>query len=526
MSKRSAITAVAPHGTYDVAVIGGGVNGLSAAALAAQGGLRVLLVEAGEKFGGSAQTRSFGDGASVSAVAHLVSHLDPQLIKALDLYKHGLTYTDRRVPTVLLDPDGPALTLSQDAWQTRASLDAGAPQDTARYEQACREFDRWGAWLAEASAGTRDAADRKAALTALLSAGEGAGSDDLQRALIGSPREVFGRHFESPLLQGGFSYLSIAGSTQAPGWIGALPAFCLARLGECGGVRGGQGHPAGGMGRLAEALATAARTAGATLRSNVAALRIGLGPTGVEALELDTGETYGVRAVISTLSLPATFLGLLEPGSIGPEMGARLRARRPRGTCAKVHIQMEGPLEIRGVPDEGLGGRFLLNVAPEALELSRESAKHGDYPEAPAIDFLSPSVHDTGLAPEGTHVISAIVSAVPYDPDPPAADRQALIATVTRELSQVIPHFADSVLSAECLLPADIEAEYGLAAGDWHQGPLSLTRALLGPDPEIIGARTPVPGLFVGGVAAAPFGAVSGRPGREAAQAALAYVRG
>jgi phytoene dehydrogenase-like protein len=277
------------------------------------------------------------------------------------------------------------------------------------------------------------------------------------------------------------------------------------------------------MGAVTDALAKAAEAAGAEIRSNARVRRIRSDGLAVSGVELENGEVVEAATVISNADPRTTMNELLGSRFLETETAQRFRRFRARGHTAKLHLALDGLPAVRGLPADKLGQRLLVAPDPDYLDRAFNPCKYGRFSPEPALEITIPTVHDGSLAPEGGHVLSAIVQYAPFELEGGwEAGRGAFLEATMDTIARYLPDIRERVQHAELLTPEDLAARFGVAGGHWHHGELSLDQALmLRPVPKAARYRMPVDGLFLCGAGCHPGGGVMGHAGRNAARAVL-----
>ena len=519
-----------------IVIVGGGHNGLVCAAYLARAGRKVLVLEANEQFGGAAVTREFHPGFKVSAVAHLLHLLDPRIARELDLAKHGLAMARENLQTVALSETGAPLVLSRlgliagelsgrdqaalAAWLTRMRRFAGV---LANQHGRIPPRLAWHGWR-EALEGAKFALDiRKLGRRDMA---------EFLRVATMNLYDVLEEEFDSEQLKGALALDGVLGTKLGPRSGGTLFAL-LHRLSAAsagkaaanagGGPGIGWSLPRGGMGAVTAALAAAARTAGAELRSNAKVGAILTNGGRISGVRLANGEEIAAATVVSTADPKATLLGLLGARHLETEFARRVQHTRAVGTAAKLHLALGALPEFRGVGAAQIGERLLIAPSQQYIEAAFNPAKYREYSAAPVMEISIPTVHDTTLAPAGQHVLSATVQYAPYDVAGGwDLHRERFLEQTLTVLERHSPGVRSRVLGAQLLTPVDIEREFHLTGGHWHQGELALDQMLmLRPVPGAAQYAMPVGGLYLCGAGAHPGGGVMGSAGRNAARAVL-----
>jgi phytoene dehydrogenase-like protein len=503
-------------------VIGAGHNGLVCAAYLARAGHDVLVLEASHQVGGAAVTRELTRGFRVPAVAHLLYQLDPLVEHELALAGHGFARAKSGLKTVALAAGGEPLVLDGER-----IVSGPADADAVAYAAFMARMRRFARLLARqhgrlpprlAFERWRDA----------LPAGQLAldirrlGREDMREFLriITMPiHDLLEESFTHPLLKGAIALDAVLG-TKLGARSGNSVFTYLHRL-------GGDAAPAlvrGGPGALSEALAAAARHAGAEIRLSAPVAALVLTGGRVSGVRLESGETLPASVVVSGADPKTTLEGLLGARHLEAEFARRVHHVRSMGTAAKLNLALSGLPEFRGVA-AGLVGERLV-IAPDAgyVDEAFNAAKYRTYSQAPVIELTVPSVADAELAPPGKHVLSAIVQYAPYDLDGGwDASRDAFRELVLGVLERHAPGLRKLVIAAELLTPLDIERQFRIRGGHWHHGELTLDQAMmLRPVPGAAQYAMPVAGLYLCGAGCHPGGGIMGTAGRNAAHALLA----
>jgi phytoene dehydrogenase-like protein len=519
---------------FDVAVIGGGHNGLTAAAYMAGSGLRTVVLEKNAHVGGAALTEEFAPGFRNSVAAYTVSLLNPKVIKDLDLARHGLTIVER-----------PAANF----WPLEGS--AGGllmPYGLAARQQAIAGFskvdaDRLPAYDAalEKAAGvlrdliTRTPPNAGGGLLELLKGGLAGrrvlqlGIDD-QRLLLelftASAADFLERWFENETVKAAFAFDGIVGAYAAPSTPGTAYVLLHHCFGEVNGKAGVWGHALGGMGAVSGAMASAARARGVVIRTgaNVKSLKIEGGrATGVV---LNDGETVLARAIAANVPPKLLFRDLVPEDAITPDVRVCFTGIKSGSGTFRMNVALSELPDFVCRPGKAFaphhGSGIIIGPTLDYLEKAYLDARQTGWSKAPVIEMLIPSTLDPSLAPAGRHVASLFVQHVaPHlpggrtwaNPHEKAAFANLVIETVTHHA----PNFRASVLHTQVLSPLDLEQRFGLLDGDIFHGQLGLgqlfsARPVLG----FGNYRMPVPGLYLCG--AHPGGGVTGVPGMNAAR--------
>ena len=501
---------------YDAIVVGAGHNGLVCAALLAKAGKKVLVLEANERVGGAAITREFADGYSVSACAHLLYQLQPKVRKELGLAPKLASDAMR---TVALSEDG------QHVRFEGGDVEGVADRDVAAYRAFNRRMTRYAGLLntylntTPPRLGTREVRDL-ATLARLAFDLRRLGRDDMRTflRLIGmNIHDEVTERFESPLLRGALSLDAVLGTHLGP----RSPNTVMTYLYRLAAGQGRLAVPQGGMGAVAEELAQAARSAGATIRTAMPVQRIVVENGRVVGVETAAGERFDSLTVVSNADPKRTILELVGVRHVETGFTRRVNNIRMRGNAAKLHLALDGLPAIGGLAKSDLGERLVIAPDEHYVERAFDPAKYGESSAGPVIEITVPSFRDPALAPTGKHVISCVVQYAPYDLKGgwTKAAKEAFANTCIETIARYAPDIGTRITASELLTPADIETEFHITGGHWHHGELTLDQFMF--VRPVCGAaqyRMPLDGLYLCGAGAHPGGGISGAAGRNAAR--------
>jgi phytoene dehydrogenase-like protein len=513
-----------------IVVVGGGHNGLACAAYLARAGRDVVVLEAAAQVGGAAVTREISKGFRVSGCAHLAYLLDAEVTRELKLVSHGLKWARIGLKTVALAGAGDHLV-----------IDGGRLESGTLSESDRTELSAWHERMLEFARVLGRQHNRRPPRL-----GGGGRSDVMGAALLGLDIRRLGREpmreflriaginvydvleekFESPLLKGALALDAVLGTHLGPRSNNSVLAL-LHRLSGTALGNAGVSVPEGGMGAVSEALAAAARAAGATIRTGTPVARITLEGDRVSGVELADGEKIAAACVVSNADPARTLLDLLGARHLETGFVHRVRHFRTKGMAAKLHVALDALPAFARLPAELTGERLVIAPDLAYLEHAFDHAKYGQCSPDPALEITIPSVHDRSLAPAGKHVLSAVVQYAPCEPRASGdGPRRELLERTLGLLERYAPGLRRQIVASELLLPADIEREFRITGGHWHHGELALDQLLMmRPVPGAAQYAMPVAGLYLCGAGCHPGGGVMGSAGRNAANAVLATER-
>ena len=524
----------------DVVIIGGGHNALVAAALLAKAGVKPLVLERGDRIGGCAGTTEIAPGFRCPTLVHTTA-IDSAIVRALGLERRGLQIVRPEAAACAPTRGDRALVLWADTARAAQSIALFSRADAEQYPRFLTSVARISGVLRAINHSVPPSIDDPTAgdLIEMLKAGRrfrGLGRPDAYRLLRWMPMAVAdlaSEWFESEPLRATVAAGGVLGSFLGPWSAGSAALLLLLAAGE--------GHPIatgwlarGGPGAVADALAQAAREAGAEIRTGTDVAHIIVTGGTARGVVLSSGEEIAARAVVSGVDPKRTLLGLTDPMHLAPDFVHAVQNIRSRGTLAKVNYAVASAPRFTALAGHGdgqhaaLSGRIRLNPDVDAIERAFDAAKYGGVAEDPWMELTVPSIADSTLAPSGQHVVSAYLQYAPYTLRGTTwdAERERLGDLATRTIASYAPGFEASVLARQVITPLDLERTYGLTGGHIFQGELALdqyfvTRPLLG------WARynTPIHGLYLCGSGTHPGTGVNGRSGALAAQTIVRQFR-
>ncbi|HEX6679139.1 MAG TPA: NAD(P)/FAD-dependent oxidoreductase [Gaiellaceae bacterium] len=518
---------------YDVVIVGAGHNGLVTAAYLAKAGLRTLVLERRSRAGGLLAVEEIAPGVHAPVAADDVGGFRAGIVRDLRLGLHGFQVIEPDVVAFAPSGDGPGLTLWRDPARTA--------KEVPRHAEAFLAFDRevrsLAGFLARvqtteppdlASPSPEDAVKGLGLLNAFRHLGVRQVRETL-RVLPMSVADLVSDAVEDDALRGVLGARGIRYAAMGPRSAGTALNF-LWDSAAGGGAAGRTVFARGGPDALTEALVAAAQGFGATLRCGVDVSVIRTRNGSVEGVALASGEEIDARIVASNADPKQTFLRLLDPAEIGPTLTWRAEHIRTPGVVATVTLVLDALPAFGGVDDERLHGRIVIAPSLDDLERAFNDSKYGRISERPYLEATIPTLSGAALAPEGTHVLTALFQYAPRrlrDAEWDEAARDRIADAAVRTLEAYAPGIADSIVARHVVTPADLEREYGLSGGHPMHGEHALDqvfawRPLLGhAQYRLAGIR----GLYLCGAGAHPGGGVTGGPGRNAARAILADAR-
>jgi len=526
-------------GHADAVVVGGGHNGLVAAAYLARAGLQTVVCERRDVIGGAAVSEHpFGPDFTVTSLSYVVSLLPPDLVRDLRLEQHGY-HVYPQGPYFAPRRDGRYLRLPDNPIQRRAEIARFSARDAEAYAGYTEHLAGLGRVLGPLlhqippRLGSRRPQDllRQARLLAQLRAVDERGAVDVTRLLTESIADLVEGYFESDAMRGLLSVSGVIGTWAGPRSAGTAYVMLHHHVGEAGGQAGAWGFPRGGMGAVSGALARAARMYGAQVRTGAEVARIRVRGGRVTGVTLAGGEAIDTPVIVTTAHPQISFLRLLETSELPDGFVADIRRWRSRSGTVKINLALDRLPVFASHPEPDpsvYGGTIVLAESLDDIETAFQQAVSGAPADLPFADICIPSVFDDSLAPAGKHVMSLFTQWVPhtYADSPDEAALAAYADRVLARVEAVAPGFTDSVLHRQVIGPRQMQQEYGLIGGNIFHGELSLGQMFHArPAAGYADLRTPVRGLYQAGSATHGGGGVTGIPGRNVVRQVLADRR-
>jgi phytoene dehydrogenase-like protein len=527
--------------SYDLIVIGAGHNGLVTAAYAARAGLKVLVLERREVLGGACVTEEVWPGYKVSTAAYVNSLLRPEIIRELELQRHGFEMLPRSPSSFTPFPDGRSLMLGPDKALTRREIAKFSTRDADALPRYEAMLERVADFLEPTLVMTppNPWSLRPANLVQLAKLGLGfvrLGTDGQKAVeiLAGAATPILDRWFESEQLKVTLATDAIIGAMASPSMPGTAYVLFHHVMGECNGVRGVWGYVRGGMGGVSGAIAGAARERGAEIRTSAEVIRILVKQGTVQGVALADGTEIRAPRVASGADANVTFLKLMDNGDLPPEFVEAVRNIDYASASCKINIALSELPDFTSVPGTvpGPQHRGTIHISPtmEYIERAYDDAKYGRPSERPIIEATIPSALDDTLAPPGQYVMSMFTQYFPYRLAPGLSlpeEKEEYADRCFDLMNEFAPNFKRSVIARQVLTPVDLEQRFGLTGGNIMQGVMSLSSlSFMRPVPGYADYRTPVRGLYLCGAATHPGGGVMGACGYNAAREILRDVRG
>jgi phytoene dehydrogenase-like protein len=525
--------------TYDVIVIGGGHNGLVNAAYLARAGKKVLVLERRHVLGGAACTEEVFPGFHFSVCSYVVSLLRPEIIRDLDLPRHGLEILPLD-GTFTPMPNGDYLWRVNDHGKTHreiarhSKIDAEAYDEFGKAMQAMCRFVKPILGMVPPDPTTLSPKE----LMKLLFIGrrfQGLSSEDKYnqvQLMTMSAIDFLDQWFETDVLKATMSASGIIGTFLGVRSPGSAYVLLHHYMGEIDGAFRSWGFARGGTGAISNAIAAAAREAGAEIRTQAAIAKIVVKNGKVRGVVLADGDEIQAPVISSSVDPRQTFVKMLEPDQLPTEFLEEVRRYKFRGSSGKVNLALDALPSFKCLSGPGPHLRGAISISPsvEYMERAYDDAKYGNYSRRPYVDMVIPTLTDPSVAPPGKHILSCFVQYAPYKLRPGLnwdEQREAFGNNVINTIAEYAPNIKDIILHKQVLTPLDLEREWGLSEGNIFQGELSLEQLFfLRPVPGYAQFRTPIRNLYLCGSATHPGGGIMGAPGRLAALEILKDIKG
>jgi phytoene dehydrogenase-like protein len=517
----------------DVVIIGSGPNGLITAFYLAKAGLKPLVLERRDTIGGGAVTGEIHPGFRGPTLTHATGPLWHDVVEDMELARHGVRFLLPQTHVFAPGLDGRSLRLFDDPRRTADSIGAFSTKDADAYPAYRESMANVASALTALFTSVPPDIDNPGAgdLWNLLRTGRkfrGLGKRDGQRLLRWVPMAVADlvhEWFETELLAATIAAPGVSGTMLGP-WSAGSALVLLLRAANQIVAQGTSPFVGGGPGALTQAMAAAAKAAGAEIRTGAAVERILITSERAAGVVLAGGEQMPARAIVSSADPKTTFLRLVDPTDLTPEFVAKIRNYRSTGTVVKVNLALSGLPRFAALGkdssrhEEALSGRIHIGPDVDYLEHAFDHAKYGEYSSEPWLDITIPSILDPQLAPSGGHVMSIYAHYAPYQLRGTTWDaaRESFGNIVLQTLARYAPGIEKLVVAGDIITPVELERRFGLFGGHIFHGELALDQ-LFAMRP-VLGYgryRTPIDGLYLCGAGTHPGGFLTGINGKLAA---------
>jgi phytoene dehydrogenase-like protein len=532
---------------FDCIVIGGGHNGLVAAAYLARGGKRVCVLERRHVLGGCSVTEELWPGFKVSVASYVISLFRPEIIRELRLKEYGLNILPRNPSSFTPLLDGRSLLMGSDERATCREIAKFSKRDAERYPAYNRLLERVSAAIEPLLA--RPAPDplplpadwrrigvgkklRDAGRMLELYQSLSRLGDNLPEAIelvLGAARPFLERWFDAEVLRATLATDAVIGAFASPSYPGTAYVLLHHVMGEVGGHRGVWGYVQGGMGALATALERACMDLGVEIRRESAVKRIVVERGQARGVALWDDTFLEAPIIASSIDAHQTFERLIEPAELPSQFRNAVAKIDYASASAKINLALAEPPQFTCLPAAGIAAhhRGTIHISPtlDYIERAFDDAKYGWPSTEPILEITLPSAVDSTLAPPGQHVMNIFVQYAPYKlADGRSWDdvKEDFGNRCIELLARYAPNVAAAILHRQILTPLDLERLFGLTGGNIMQGAMTPTQLFaMRPVAGWADHHAPVAGLYLCGAAAHPGGGVLGACGRNAANEIL-----
>jgi len=518
--------------TRDIVIVGGGHNGLVTAFYLAKAGFKPLVLESRSQVGGAAITQELHPGFRCSTLSHAAGPLRAEVVRDMQLERHGLKLTTPDVSTVSLLPDGRALTLYSETKKTVAEVASWSAKDATAYEEFAAALGKISKVIANALLLTPPNIDdpSRSDLWGMLKTGRSIrnlGKKDLYRVLRWGPMaaaDLVAEFFETEPLRATIASRGIFGTFLGP-WSAGSALVLLLRAAADPTPAGSIQFPIGGAGAITAAMAAAAKQAGAEIRTDAAVSEIRIKDGIATGVVLASGEEISAKAVVSNADPKRTLMKLVDPIHLPPDFTQKIKNYRAMGTVAKINLAISSLPEFTAIKSKGnpelMRGRIQISPEIDYLERAYDESKYGNFSKNPYLEITFPSLSDPSLAPSGQHVMSIYMQYAPYKLKGSdwETQRKALGETVVKTITQYAPNLPQTILRHQIITPKDLEDTYGLTGGHIFHGELALDQFFtMRPILDWARYRTPIERLFLCGNGTHPGTGLTGGSGANAAR--------
>ncbi|MHC4137507.1 MAG: phytoene desaturase family protein [Planctomycetota bacterium] len=518
---------------YDAIIVGGGHNGLTCAAYLARAGRKVLVLERRYLVGGAAVSEEVFPGFRFSVCSYVISLLRPEVIRELELAKHGLKIRPLDYSSNPME-NGDCYVAYGDPARAREELKRHSVRDAEMSPMFGDTMYKL-AHAVKPVLGYVPPNLEKPSLRDLRTFKEfgqhlkGLGQEtfqELTKLMTMSVDDFLAEYFESDIVRATASLSGIIGTmlgVKSPG-----TAYVLLHhfMGELDGAFTAWGQQQGGTGAFSESIASAARSHGAEIRVDAPVAQVIVKNGTAVGVALENGDEIYGDTIVSACDPKVTFRKLVEEKELPEDLVRSIDKFKFRGSSGKVNLALDGTPRFPSIKDP-----FLLegsiNICPgiDYMEKAYDDAKYGGFSKRPCMEVQIPSMVDPTMAPRGKHVMSIFVQYAAYDmADYGNRDQQrdAFSNAVIDTLTEFCPNLKDLILHKQVLTPWDLEDKIGLTEGNIFHGELTLDQLFFfRPAVGWADYRTPIRNYFQCASGAHPGGGITSGPGRLAAKEIL-----
>jgi phytoene dehydrogenase-like protein len=525
---------------YDVAILGGGHNGLTTACYLAKAGLNVVVVERHDYVGGAAVSREIHPGWTYSNCSYVCSLLRPEIFRDLELAKHGLQIIPYEGSATMLD-NGDFYGSYNDYDLNYRSMSKFSAKDAESYDRFSRDVMRQCKIikpLLKMTPPDPTSFAPKDIMGLFEFAKHFAGKDELGgigekeihetiRFWTMSVRDYLEEYFESEIIKAHMAGSAIIGTALGPYSPGSAYVLLHHYMGEVDGNVGAWGYARGGMGSITQAMSKSLLANGGHIKTGFAVKNILIKNNRSYGLALENGDEIYADKIVSNLDVKRTFLKVVEKKELPSEFYTAVKNFKIRGSSGKLNIALDDKPIWKSIPkdDPASTGDLHFTQSIEEMESAYDDWKDGKWSTLPYVDMCIPTLNDPTMAPQGKHYMSVFVQYVPYNLADGGWTEEKRIQFgdhVMKRIGNYSTNFKDIVLHAEVRTPKELEAEVGLTEGNIFQGELTMDQLMFNrPIPGYAQYKSPIRNLYMCGSSTHPGGGVMGAPGANAAREIL-----
>jgi phytoene dehydrogenase-like protein len=506
---------------YDIIIVGGGINSLTAAALSAKKNKSILLLESRDELGGMATLEEFSPGFKCNMVYDYIRWIDPRLIKKLNLYKYGLEFQKVSSLRIALDENKKHIIFQNNPSKTAESITSHSSKDGDKWIEFTQYINKICKFLEPlytitppviSKMGIKDALAMSNMLNPIWKHGR-RGLIDIIRTIPMMMPELLDEWFESKLLRGSLAASGITNITQGPFSAATVLNFIHHHVHANGKIHNAH-FIKGGTHQFAKILSNILKENGVTIQTNTTVKSINCKDGICSSVITSNDQTYNGKIIISGLDPTNTFFKLVGKKNIPPTFKTQLNNIKYRGSTARVHFALKKCPNIPGITIDQHDTIFSINPSEEYLEHSYDDIKYGRISKNPYIEFSIPSLIHPNYAPNGKHVLSSTVQYIPYHLKNQNWNdklKNEIINNVTNIIGKYIPNFSDLIINSKITTPLDLEKSLGLTEGNLNQGEMTLDQFFfMRPTISTSQYKTPFTNLYLCGCCTHPGGGLHG----------------